>query len=120
MLKHKCAGQSIAEYAVVIGLVIAAVVAMQIYVKRGLQAKIHDASLVEVESDSAGINYGVNDNQDHGFDPSSQAMDAVVSTRNVTQTVEVSEGGGVKKSSDEYSSRSGGNQQVLDVSEAGD
>ena len=37
-LTHK--GQSTAEYAIVIGLVIAAAVAMQIYVKRGLQAKV--------------------------------------------------------------------------------
>jgi hypothetical protein len=36
-------GQSTAEYAVVIGLVIAAVVAMQVYVKRGVQAKVKDA-----------------------------------------------------------------------------
>lgn len=33
-------GQTTAEYAVVIGVVIAAVVAMQVYVKRGLQAKV--------------------------------------------------------------------------------
>lgn len=33
-------GQSTAEYAVVLGVVIAAVIAMQVYVKRGLQAKI--------------------------------------------------------------------------------
>lgn len=35
--------QSTAEYAIVIGLVIAAAVAMQVYVKRGLQAKMKDA-----------------------------------------------------------------------------
>ncbi|MEK7308305.1 MAG: hypothetical protein AAB089_04470 [Nitrospirota bacterium] len=35
--------QSTAEYAIVIGLVIAAVVAMQVYVKRGLQAKVKGA-----------------------------------------------------------------------------
>jgi hypothetical protein len=40
MLRRKRTGQSTAEYAIVIGLVIAAVVAMQIYVKRGIQAKI--------------------------------------------------------------------------------
>ena len=33
-------GQSIAEYAVLLSLVIAAAVAMQVYVKRGVQAKI--------------------------------------------------------------------------------
>ena len=39
MLRRKM-GQSTAEYAIVIGLVIAAAVAMQVYVKRGIQAKI--------------------------------------------------------------------------------
>jgi len=43
MLRRKKTGQSTAEYAIVIGLVIAAAVAMQIYVKRGLQAKIKGA-----------------------------------------------------------------------------
>ena len=33
-------GQTTAEYAVVIGVAIAAVVAMQVYVRRGLQAKM--------------------------------------------------------------------------------
>jgi len=40
MLRRKNLGQSTAEYAIVIGLVLAAATAMQIYVKRGIQAKI--------------------------------------------------------------------------------
>lgn len=40
MRKGKRKGQTTAEYAVLIGLVIAAVIAMQVYVKRGLQSKI--------------------------------------------------------------------------------
>lgn len=44
MLRRKKTGQSTAEYAIVIGLVIAAAVAMQVYVKRGVQAKIRGAS----------------------------------------------------------------------------
>jgi hypothetical protein len=43
MLKLKRKGQSTAEYAIVIGLVIAAAVAMQVYVKRGIQGKVRDA-----------------------------------------------------------------------------
>jgi len=35
--------QSTGEYAILIGLVIAAVVAMQVYVKRGLQGQLKDA-----------------------------------------------------------------------------
>ena len=44
MLKLMRKGQSTAEYAIVIGLVIAAAVAMQVYVKRGIQAKVKGAS----------------------------------------------------------------------------
>lgn len=44
-IKRLCKkAQTTAEYAVLIGLVIAAAMAMQIYVKRALQAKVHDAS----------------------------------------------------------------------------
>lgn len=43
MLRLTRKGQSTAEYAIVIGLVIAAAVAMQVYVKRSLQAKVKDA-----------------------------------------------------------------------------
>lgn len=37
-------GQNTAEYAILIALVIAAAVAMQTYVKRGMQGRVHDAS----------------------------------------------------------------------------
>lgn len=37
-------GQNTAEYAILIGLVIAAVIAMQTYAKRGLQGRVYDAS----------------------------------------------------------------------------
>ena len=40
MLNKK--GQNTAEYAILIALVIAAAVGMQTYVKRGLQARVHD------------------------------------------------------------------------------
>jgi len=52
MLRLKKTGQSTAEYAIVIGLVIAAAVAMQVYVKRGIQAKI--AGAVDFRPDTAG------------------------------------------------------------------
>jgi hypothetical protein len=37
-------GQNIAEYSILIALVIAAAVAMQVYVKRGIQGKVADAT----------------------------------------------------------------------------
>lgn len=44
MIKLGKKGQSIMEYAVLISLVIAAITGMQLYVKRGLQQRIKDAS----------------------------------------------------------------------------
>ena len=41
---NKRRGQSTAEYAVVLGLIAAAVMAMQTYVKRGLQGRIAEAT----------------------------------------------------------------------------
>lgn len=41
---HQHAGQSTAEYAIVLGVVITALVAMQVYVKRGINAKIKDVT----------------------------------------------------------------------------
>jgi uncharacterized protein (UPF0333 family) len=43
-LRKKSKAQTTAEYAILLGLVIAAAVAMQVYVKRGIQARMHDAS----------------------------------------------------------------------------
>jgi Flp pilus assembly pilin Flp len=43
LLKSKTA-QTTAEYAILIGLVIAALVAMQVYVKRGLQGRMRSAT----------------------------------------------------------------------------
>lgn len=42
-LNRKKKGQNTAEYAILISLVVAAVIAMQTYVQRGLQAKMRDA-----------------------------------------------------------------------------
>ena len=44
-LLQKNKAQSTAEYAILIALVVAAVVGMQTYVKRGLQARTHDATV---------------------------------------------------------------------------
>jgi len=44
MLKLNKKGQNTAEYAILIGLVVAVVIAMQTYVKRGVQGRMHDAT----------------------------------------------------------------------------
>ena len=40
----RCRGQSTLEYAVLISVVVAALIAMQIYMKRGVQGKLRDAT----------------------------------------------------------------------------
>jgi len=49
-------GQTIAEYAVLIAIVVGAIVTMQVYVKRGFQGKIKDA--VDYTGDTAGTTVG--------------------------------------------------------------
>ncbi len=87
MLRRLRKGQSTAEYAIVIGLVIAAAVGMQIYVKRGLQAKIKGA--VDYKPDTRF--------QTNQFEPdySSSSMDT---TRQATESVETRGGGEVVRS----------------------
>lgn len=48
--------QSTAEYVIVLGLIVAAVMAMQTYVKRGLQGRIRDAvNFVDSGNQTAGV-----------------------------------------------------------------
>jgi hypothetical protein len=58
MLRRFSKGQSTAEYAIVIGLVIAAAVAMQVYVKRGIQGKIKDAVDFTKTDSTSGVTIG--------------------------------------------------------------
>lgn len=54
-LKNKKA-QSVAEYVIVLGLVVATVVAMQTYVKRGIQGRVRDAvDYVENPAELTGV-----------------------------------------------------------------
>lgn len=50
--------QSTVEYAIVIGVVVAALVAMQTYVKRGLQARYHDGIQFMVDETNKGQDGG--------------------------------------------------------------
>lgn len=61
--------QSTAEYAILFGLIIGAVVAMQTYLKRGVQAKLADSTdyLTDVKGDVTGL--GDNLNQTGQYEP---------------------------------------------------
>ena len=48
-------GQNTAEYAILIGVIVAAAIAMQIYIRRGMQARIKDAvDFTQTADDDAG------------------------------------------------------------------
>ena len=42
--KNRCRGQSTLEYAVIIAVVVGALLAIQIYMKRGVQGKLRDST----------------------------------------------------------------------------
>ena len=100
-------GQSTAEYAIIIGVIIAAVVAMQVYVKRGIQGKFKDASDAKIAVDGGGTDYGVNSYKQ--YEPQYSTTTDMVSTKDVTEKATVSKGGGVKREivGEEASSRTG-------------
>jgi Flp pilus assembly pilin Flp len=88
---QKNRGQTTAEYAVLLGLVIAAVMAMQIFVKRSLQGKIRD------EAEKVGPQY----------EPYYLGSN-MGSTRDTTETAATTTGGGVTRTlSQDAASRTG-------------
>jgi len=92
-------GQSTAEYAIVIGLVIAAIVAMQVYVKRGIQGKVKDAVDYKDSSDSI---TGKTAQYEPYYTQSSMS-----STQTATDTENTATGGGVSRTASTSASRTG-------------
>ncbi len=95
MLRRLSKGQSTAEYAIVIGLVIAAALGMQIYVKRQLQGKIKDASDFSRYGANAPTGYGI-DNAKEQYEPY-YATSEITSSTNRKESIETSTGGGVER-----------------------
>lgn len=100
-LRNKKA-QNTAEYAILIGIVVAAAVAMQTYVKRGLQARIKD----EVDEISP-----------IPFEPD-YISSTFSPTRNGSVTTDVVKTGIVTRTYDETSNRTG-NQDIYSPTEYG-
>ncbi len=87
-------GQSTAEYAIVIGLIIAATVAMQAYVKRGLQGRVKNAVDHVVGGDVGGSTLTFSGEQ---YEPTFVGSDFTAARSNI-ETEAVSTGGGVTRS----------------------
>jgi len=103
MLKLMRNVQSTAEYAIVIGLVIAAAVAMQVYVKRSLQAKVKDA--VDYNDPAATM---LSTSQ---YEPYYLSSD-MTNTRKEGTTATTSAGGGVTRAITEDEANRTGTQSI--------
>ncbi len=96
ILRNKKA-QTTAEYAVLIGLVVAALLAMQVYVKRGLQGRLRDATdRVATQNPEVGMT-----NQYEPYYLSS----SFDSTRDTNESETTVEGGGVTRALTQDESR---------------
>lgn len=91
-------GQNTAEYAILIGLIVAAAIAMQTYVKRGLQGRFKDEVDKLAETTAQYEPYYLTSD----FDTDSKRKNAVA----------VGTGGGVARTSEEETTREG-TQEIL-------
>lgn len=99
MFKRTGKGQSTAEYAIVIGLVIAAIVAMQVYVKRGLQGKVKDA--VDYKDSQDTITGTTNQYEPYYM------QSTMTSSQAVSDTESTVAGGGVSRTAQTTATRTG-------------
>jgi hypothetical protein len=104
MLRRLRKGQSTAEYAIVIGLVIAAAVGMQVYVKRSIQGKIKDAT----EYAQPGVDMGGIGNTKQ-YEPLYATNTGMESNRDATEIADTSTGGGISRTivGEDVSTRTG-------------
>ncbi|MBI3319020.1 MAG: hypothetical protein HYZ89_00305 [Candidatus Omnitrophica bacterium] len=68
-MQRNAHGQSTAEYAVMLGVVVAAIVGMQIYVKRGMNARLKDASDSAIAAMWAHLKGGTPTLNDQQYEP---------------------------------------------------
>ncbi len=98
MLKHSSRGQSTLEYVILLGFVVAALIAMGVYMKRGFQGKLRESTDQIGEQYSAG-----------------NTTSEYTTTSNMTQTESVS-GGGVSSSSSTSKQNRSGSETVSALS----
>ncbi|MFH1622306.1 MAG: hypothetical protein ABIA97_04205 [Candidatus Omnitrophota bacterium] len=94
-------GQNTAEYAILIGVIVAAAIAMQIYVRRGMQARIKDA-----------VDYSLTNPGTNVFTSSQYEPEYLSSSYETTSSTDTSEsmarGGGITRDiTNEYTQRTG-------------
>lgn len=94
-------GQNTAEYAILIGVIVAAAIAMQIYVRRGMQARIKDA--VDYSMTTPGTDV-FNTSQ---YEPYYMSSDYDTTSSTDTSEAMVKGGGIIRDITNEYTARTG-------------
>ena len=100
-------GQSVVEYAVLFSVVAAVVIGMQLYVKRGVQAKMKHASNFLSEQVGDGGVLGIPEEQLLQYEPYYTAAGNITSTTKNSRTEEMTAGGFVKTDINDLTSRGG-------------
>lgn len=94
-------GQNTAEYAILIGVIVAAAIAMQVYVRRGMQARVKDAVDYSKTSDTTGV-FNTSQYEPYYSDTS------FLTTQDASQTESLAIGGSQQRNiANEYVSRTG-------------
>ena len=102
MLRLNRKAQSTAEYVIVLGLIVAAVIAMQTYVKRGLQGRIQEAvDYVENTNEPGVVTFSGGQYEPYYLGSSFK------SDRTGDETEDLLTGGAVRRALKEKSTRSG-------------
>ena len=104
--------QSTAEYAILISVIIGAALAMQVYIKRSLQAKMHDAgvALTDVSADITGDGVVLGTMKQYEPYYAEQRLSDVNRTTALASTSDTGAGGVLDRTS----------EQTIDVSSTGE
>ena len=81
MVLYSKKAQSMAEYAILVALVVSIVVGMQVYVRRGMQGRLRDAS----DSVIAAINQGGGFSYANQYEPPYRDIDKSITQQNITR-----------------------------------
>jgi uncharacterized protein (UPF0333 family) len=116
MFIHKNKGQSILEYAILLGVVIAALLIMQVFVKRGYQGGLKDSADKMGEQFSAG-NTAIQ--QERSMTGDQTIVEEVATGNEITGFTDKTIVGTVAKDTYSYSKRSG-SEQTMETKQATD
>lgn len=107
-------GQNTAEYAILIGVIVAAAIAMQIYIRRGMQARIKDAVDYTRTADDNATETIFNTTQ---YEPYYMSTNFTTEQAGTVQE-QLQEGGGIERTSISDTTQRTGNQVYRNYLEA--